>query len=293
MTGVRNRLCRTRLRGRRAVSHAGKREARGGAARSFAAWAGGVTTRVAGRAGRPDSAGHARDPIFPSMSAAIRTARSTMPFETCMGWSGSIGREFVDALSESARAGVRVPAGTTGGVGITGQWRGRVRSPEPAHCRPLPPPQRWLPLRLHAARRRRCGAAGASHRHQATLDSPSSSASESGCLTGTKSSTRPLRLTASRPWPPLRRPPVWSTGSRAPDRTRCPHPPATPSPSCRTAPWPRSSETLPGSRPSSPTTSPAARCARHRDRHRLQQWRGPCGRCGRCGADAARLMPPS
>ena len=48
------------------------------------------------------------DQIFPSMLAAIRAAKSTITFETYIYWSGSIGREFVDALEERARAGVRV-----------------------------------------------------------------------------------------------------------------------------------------------------------------------------------------
>ncbi len=48
------------------------------------------------------------DQIFPSMLAAIRAARSTITFETYIYWSGGIGREFVDALQERARAGVRV-----------------------------------------------------------------------------------------------------------------------------------------------------------------------------------------
>ena len=48
------------------------------------------------------------DQIFPSMLAAIRSAQSTITFETYIYWSGSIGREFVDALTERARAGVRV-----------------------------------------------------------------------------------------------------------------------------------------------------------------------------------------
>ncbi|MEJ5992280.1 phospholipase D-like domain-containing protein [Ramlibacter sp. PS3R-8] len=48
------------------------------------------------------------DQIFPSMLAAIRAARSTITFETYIYWSGSIGREFVDALNERARAGVHV-----------------------------------------------------------------------------------------------------------------------------------------------------------------------------------------
>ena len=48
------------------------------------------------------------DQIFPSMLAAIRAAQSTITFETYIYWSDSIGREFVDALQERARAGVRV-----------------------------------------------------------------------------------------------------------------------------------------------------------------------------------------
>jgi cardiolipin synthase len=48
------------------------------------------------------------DQIFPAMLAAIRSARRTITFETYIYWSGEIGRAFADALSERARAGVRV-----------------------------------------------------------------------------------------------------------------------------------------------------------------------------------------
>jgi cardiolipin synthase len=48
------------------------------------------------------------DEIFPSMLAAIRSARRTITFETYIYWSGSIGQEFADALSERARSGVKV-----------------------------------------------------------------------------------------------------------------------------------------------------------------------------------------
>jgi len=48
------------------------------------------------------------DRIFPSMLAAIRGARKTIDFETYIYWSGDIGKAFADALSERARAGVRV-----------------------------------------------------------------------------------------------------------------------------------------------------------------------------------------
>ena len=46
--------------------------------------------------------------IFPAMLAAIAAARATITFETYIYWSGEIGRKFSDALSERARAGVKV-----------------------------------------------------------------------------------------------------------------------------------------------------------------------------------------
>jgi len=46
--------------------------------------------------------------IFPSMLAAIRGARRTITFESYIYWSGDVGQAFADALSERARAGVRV-----------------------------------------------------------------------------------------------------------------------------------------------------------------------------------------
>jgi cardiolipin synthase A/B len=46
--------------------------------------------------------------IFPAMLAAVRSAKRSITFETYIYWSGDIGREFADALSERARAGVRV-----------------------------------------------------------------------------------------------------------------------------------------------------------------------------------------
>ena len=48
------------------------------------------------------------DEIFPAMLAAIRGARRTITFETYIYWSGRVGKEFADALSERARAGVKV-----------------------------------------------------------------------------------------------------------------------------------------------------------------------------------------
>jgi cardiolipin synthase len=48
------------------------------------------------------------DRIFPSMLEAIRSAKRTITFETYIYWSGDVGKAFADALSERARAGVKV-----------------------------------------------------------------------------------------------------------------------------------------------------------------------------------------
>ncbi|MPZ43086.1 MAG: cardiolipin synthase B [Betaproteobacteria bacterium] len=46
--------------------------------------------------------------IFPAMLAAIRGAKRTITFETYIYWSGDIGKQFAEALSERSRAGVKV-----------------------------------------------------------------------------------------------------------------------------------------------------------------------------------------
>ncbi|HMA18177.1 MAG TPA: cardiolipin synthase [Thermoanaerobaculia bacterium] len=48
------------------------------------------------------------DQIFPAMLDAIRGAKETIDFETYIYWSGEVGQQFADALSERARAGIRV-----------------------------------------------------------------------------------------------------------------------------------------------------------------------------------------
>lgn len=48
------------------------------------------------------------DRIFAPMLDAIRAAKQSITFETYIYWSGDIGRAFADALSERARAGVKV-----------------------------------------------------------------------------------------------------------------------------------------------------------------------------------------
>ena len=48
------------------------------------------------------------DQIFPAMLEAVRSAQKTITLETYIYWSGEIGREFADALSQRAKAGVPV-----------------------------------------------------------------------------------------------------------------------------------------------------------------------------------------
>jgi cardiolipin synthase len=46
--------------------------------------------------------------IFPAMLAAIQSAQRSICFEIYIYWSGNVGKKFADALSERARAGVKV-----------------------------------------------------------------------------------------------------------------------------------------------------------------------------------------
>jgi cardiolipin synthase len=62
------------------------------------------------------------DQIFPAMLHAIRQARRTITFETYIYWSGSIGREFADALAARSRAGVKVH--------VLLDWMGSVKMEE-------------------------------------------------------------------------------------------------------------------------------------------------------------------
>jgi cardiolipin synthase len=48
------------------------------------------------------------DEIFPSMLEAIRGAKKSINFESYIYWSGGVGKQFADALSERAKAGVKV-----------------------------------------------------------------------------------------------------------------------------------------------------------------------------------------
>ncbi|MEP7283222.1 MAG: phospholipase D-like domain-containing protein [Rubrivivax sp.] len=58
--------------------------------------------------GNRHTALHNGEQIFPAMLAAVRSAKTTLTFETFIYWSGDIGREFAQALDERARAGVKV-----------------------------------------------------------------------------------------------------------------------------------------------------------------------------------------
>ena len=48
------------------------------------------------------------DEIFPAMLDAIQQAKQTITFETFIYWSGDIGKAFTEALSDQARAGLKV-----------------------------------------------------------------------------------------------------------------------------------------------------------------------------------------
>jgi cardiolipin synthase len=50
------------------------------------------------------------DQIFPAMLSAIRSAKRSINFETYVFWDGDVARQFVDALCDRARAGVKVHA---------------------------------------------------------------------------------------------------------------------------------------------------------------------------------------
>ena len=62
------------------------------------------------------------DEIFPAMLEGIRSAKKTITFETYIYWSGKVGKQFADALSERAQAGVN--------VNVTIDWAGSVSMDE-------------------------------------------------------------------------------------------------------------------------------------------------------------------
>ncbi len=57
--------------------------------------------------------------IFPAMLESIRAARRNINFETYIYWSGEVGKQFADTLSERARAGVR--------VNVLVDWAGAIK----------------------------------------------------------------------------------------------------------------------------------------------------------------------
>ena len=68
--------------------------------------------------------------IFPAMLEAIRGAERTINFETYIYWSGGIGREFSEAFSERARAGVKVNVviDWVGGMKMDSDVAGRMKA---------------------------------------------------------------------------------------------------------------------------------------------------------------------
>ncbi|MCJ0824631.1 phospholipase D-like domain-containing protein [Luteimonas sp. 50] len=62
------------------------------------------------------------DEIFPAMLDAIHGAQHTITFETYIYWSGRVGKQFADALSDRARHGVK--------VNVTIDWVGSVSMDE-------------------------------------------------------------------------------------------------------------------------------------------------------------------
>lgn len=60
--------------------------------------------------------------IFPAMLEAIRGAKVSITFETYIYWSGEVGEEFTEALSERARSGIP--------VNVTVDWAGSIKMDE-------------------------------------------------------------------------------------------------------------------------------------------------------------------
>ena len=86
--------------------------------------------------------------IFPAMLEAIRSARTSITFETYIYWSGEIGEAFTQALSERARAGIPVNV-TVDWVGSAKMDRALLSRMEEAGVKL----KRYRPLRWYNIRR--------------------------------------------------------------------------------------------------------------------------------------------
>ena len=86
--------------------------------------------------------------IFPAMLTAIRSAKTSITFETYIYWSGEIGEAFTEALSERARAGIPVNV-TVDWVGSVKMERELLARMEEAGVRV----KRYRPLRWYSFRR--------------------------------------------------------------------------------------------------------------------------------------------
>ena len=95
---------------------------------------------------QPDRDIHQRRPFYPAMLDAIRAARETINFECYIFKKGEIGEQFIDALCERARAGVRVTI-VMDAIGSFGAFRRSARPLREAGCRVEPYQRmRWYSL---------------------------------------------------------------------------------------------------------------------------------------------------
>ena len=74
------------------------------------------------------------DHFYPAMLDAIRTARETISMECYIFKKGAIGEQFIEALCERAKAGVRVTL-VMDAIGSFGAFRKSAKPLEAAGCR--------------------------------------------------------------------------------------------------------------------------------------------------------------
>jgi cardiolipin synthase len=151
------------------------------------------------------------DEIFPQMLAAIRSAQKTISLETYIYWSGSIGREFAEALSERARGSVKVHV-LLDWVGSASMDGDMLKAMEASGVEV----KKYHPLRWYNLARMN----NRTHRKLLVVDGATGFTGGVGIAdqcsaTPRTKSTGETRTTVSRdlPWPSCRRP-SWTTGGR-------------------------------------------------------------------------------
>src|SRR4051794_16268862 len=77
------------------------------------------------------------DQFYPAMLEAIRSARETINMECYIFKRGDIGKEFIEALAERGRAGVRVTV-VMDAIGSFGAYRRSKKPLAAANCRVKP-----------------------------------------------------------------------------------------------------------------------------------------------------------